>query len=228
MIAASALIAKCQQALSEGWGYILGQSGAVWTQIKQDAATDEMTIRYGSRWIGKRVADCSGLFYWAFKELGGSIYHGSNTIWKQYCTAQGTLRAGQELRPGTALFKVNGDDRYHIGLYIGEDTVIEARGTQYGVVTSSVSTWHEWGELKGVDYSEAVPLAPSQQGKTVTIVSQGGKVNIRRGNGTNFPCITSVKPGTVYNLVATAANGWNAVVIGSQVGWVSGDYSTIA
>ena len=227
MIAASALIAKYQQALSEGWGYILGQSGAVWTQIKQDAATDEMTIRYGSRWIGKRVADCSGLFYWAFKELGGSIYHGSNTIWKQYCTAQGTLRAGQELRPGTALFKVNGDDRYHIGLYVGGDTVIEARGTQTGVVTSSVSTWHEWGELKGVEYADNATAAPSQQTKTVVIVSEGGKVNIRKGNSTKYACITSVKPGTTYELVATAANGWNAVVYGMQVGWVSGEYSRV-
>ena len=30
-----------------------------------------------------------------------------------------------------------------------------------------------------------------------------------------------------YEYVATAANGWNAVVIGSRVGWVSGKYSRI-
>ena len=80
MIKASALIALFQQALDEKWGYIIGHSGAIWTQAKQDAATDEMAIKYGSKWIGQRAADCSGLFAWAFRELGGSIAHGSNSI----------------------------------------------------------------------------------------------------------------------------------------------------
>ena len=32
--------------------------------------------------------------------------------------------------------------------------MIEAKGTIHGVVTSKVSTWNAWGELKGVDYSD--------------------------------------------------------------------------
>ena len=318
MIAAAALIDRFRQALGEGWGYIWGESGAIWTQAKQDAATRETTVKYGSRWIGKRTADCSGLFSWAFKELGGTIYHGSNTIWNKYCTAQGALTAGQSLRPGTALFKVNGSDRYHIGLYVGNDTVIEAKGTQYGVVTSKVSSWDEWGELLGVDYTgdgEAITAAftvlkngssgdavktlqenllrlgyalprygadgkfgseteeavkafqkahgltvdgkygelthaalmaalanaedadgtpdqppedsPAPMQRKVVVVSEGGRVNIRRGHGTGYARISQVNPGTTYEYVATAANGWNAVVIGSQVGWVSGEYSRL-
>lgn len=43
-------------------------------------------------------------------------------------------------------------NRHHIGLYVGNDTVIEAKGTQYGVVTSRVDHWDEWGELAGVNY----------------------------------------------------------------------------
>ena len=33
--------------------------------------------------------------------------------------------------------------------------------------------------------------------------------------------------GTVFEPVATAANGWHAVKVGSQIGWVSGKYSEI-
>ena len=33
--------------------------------------------------------------------------------------------------------------------------------------------------------------------------------------------------GTVFEYVATAANGWHAVKVGSQIGWVSGKYSEI-
>lgn len=152
-IKASALVEKCKQPLNEKWGYIWGGRGQVWTQKDQDAATREMTVKYGQKWVGKRVADCSGLLYWAFKELGGYMYHGSNTIWKSYCTNKGTLSSSTSIKPGTAVFLVNGTDYHHIGLYIGNDIVIEAKGTQSGVVTSKLSHWDAWGELKGVDYS---------------------------------------------------------------------------
>lgn len=61
----------------------------------------------------------------------------------------------------------------------------------------------------------------------VTIRSSGGKVNIRTGNGTSYSRITAVANGIVLEYVATALNGWQAVKIGSQVGWVSGEYSEI-
>ena len=69
------------------------------------------------------------------------------------------------------------------------------------------------------------PESPKPLGETVVIVSNGGKVNIRYGNGTNYARITSVQPGSTYAYVATAANGWNAVAVNGKVGWVSGEYS---
>ena len=50
---------------------------------------------------------------------------------------------------------------------------------------------------------------------------------IRTGNGTSYSRITAVAPGTKLEYVASAFNGWHAVKIGSQVGWVSGEYSEI-
>lgn len=159
-IYADQLIKLFKQALNEKWGYIWGGSGETWTQADQDAATRDMTIQYGQKWVGKRVADCSGLFSWAFKSLGGYMYHGSNTMWKKYCVAKGVLNGakrddGETLKPGSAVFmcKKNSTDYYHVGLYIGDGKVIEAKGTRYGVVTSKLSTWTHWAELKGVSYS---------------------------------------------------------------------------
>ena len=149
MIKASELITLFEKALNEGWGYIWGTRGQVWTQASQDRATRDMTVRYGQKWVGKRVADCSGLFVWAMKELGGEIYHGSNTMWKKYCTRQGTLTGEMHIKPGTAVFTVGSDGvRGHVGLYIGGNICIEAKGTAYGVVTSPLSRWDEWGELR--------------------------------------------------------------------------------
>ena len=180
MILVKDLIEKFQQALKEEWGYIWGTVGIVWDAARQNQKVQYMVNKYGSRWkgdvlakqdnyyyaalygskwIGHRVADCSGLFRWAFGELGGSIAHGSNSIWKGYCSAKGTLSGGKrtdgkELRPGTAIFTDKAGDKTHIGLYIGDGTVIEASGTQTGVIASKVtlSKWKCWGELKDVRY----------------------------------------------------------------------------
>lgn len=158
MIRADDLIVKFWYAYDQKYGYIYGKSGQLWTQAKQDVATRPQTISYGQQWVGHYVADCSGLFVWAFKELGGSIYHGSNTIWNKYCSKQGKLvngkRAdGYKLRPGTAVFLLDSTGRHHIGLYVGDGLCIEAKGTKYGVVTSDITHWDEWGELRDIDYS---------------------------------------------------------------------------
>lgn len=39
--------------------------------------------------------------------------------------------------------------------------------------------------------------------------------------------ITAVESGTVLPYVATADNGWHAVIVADRVGWVSGKYSKI-
>ena len=184
MIKAADLIGKFQYALSEKWGYIWGAAGGVWTQAQQDRATREMTVKYGKKWIGKHVADCSGLFSWAFKQLGGYMYHGSDTMYRKYTTASGTLSNGrrsdgQEMRPGTAVFTWKPKDgKYgHVGLYIGNGTVIEAHGTQTGVITAKVteSRWTHWGELKDVDFDGVQP-APTPE------PTPGWRPTIRRGS----------------------------------------------
>ena len=88
-ISSSELIAQFQTALREGWGYIYGASGEIWTQAQQNAASREQTKKYGQKWVGHRVADCSGLFAWAFRQLGGYCYHGSNTMFRRYSSASG-------------------------------------------------------------------------------------------------------------------------------------------
>ena len=72
------------------------------------------------------------------------------------------------------------------------------------------------------------PETPQETPVTrVKIVCDNGTVNIRQGNGADYARITSVKDGTELEWIATAQNGWHAVKVGSQVGWVSGKYSEI-
>ena len=73
----------------------------------------------------------------------------------------------------------------------------------------------------------AEPDEPSDPSavKRVHIVCDGGTVNIRVGNGTQYERITAAKDGASFEWVATAENGWHAVVVNGRVGWVSGKYS---
>lgn len=176
MISTKDLIDKFQYALDNKYGYIWGTAGDKWTEARQ-AALEKTTDsdransrKYGSKWIGHNVADCSGLFSWAFKKLGGYMYHGSDTMFRKYCTKTGTLKNGFRtdgmiLPQGAAVFTYNESKKKygHVGLYIGGGYVIEARGAYYGVVMTKIESrpWATWGELKGVDYAAAPASEPA-------------------------------------------------------------------
>lgn len=208
MINAIQLIALFVLALDEKWGYIWGTAGILWTEARQKQKVDYMISKYGqnwqknadakkdnyysaalngSKWIGHTVADCSGLFAWAFKKLGRAIAHGSNSIYDRYCTSdKGKLTAEKRkaLLPGTAVFTGDASAHGHIGLYVGNGKVIEASGTIAGVCTSNITAgkWTYYGILKNVDYSEYIgntdqpePAAPTGTGNNFQTVRKGDK-----------------------------------------------------
>lgn len=66
-----------------------------------------------------------------------------------------------------------------------------------------------------------------QETKGKTVVVTASSVNVRVGNGTDFSRITAVSKGTMLEWVATAENGWHAVVYKKQVAWISGKYAEV-
>ena len=226
MIKAADLIAKFQYALDEGWGYIWGKSGQVWTQRDQANASREMTVKYGAKWIGHVVADCSGLFRWAYKQLGSDISHGSNLIYDGHCKAKGRLSGGrrtdgQELLPGTAVFTGTDGEHGHIGLYIGGGEVIEAAGTQQGVIKSKVtaSKWTYWGELKAVDYAkEDEPVAEGYAKVT------GKRVALRQEPSTRAAVILRVNTGETVKIEPEPKKTWEYVSYNGKTGWMMKEF----
>ena len=254
------LIAKFQYALDNKWGYILNTWHTLWTKELQDEKVRFMkknygedwinstsaqksssytAARYGAKWIGSWVTDCSGLFYWAFKELGGYMYHGSNTMWNKYCVSKGKLSKGkrtdgQELKPGTAVFVLkNGDDRSHVGLYIGNGLVIEASGTQSGVITTKITNtkWCEWGELKGVNYVSA-PSTPAQKEENKvselvvgSAVVNAEKVALRKDPSTQSSVLTRVDKGERVQVLPNT-DDWLRVSYQGKVGYMMKKFLT--
>lgn len=232
------LISEFEYALTSNFGYIYGTSGEVWSaakqaRLKETKASDPnytYSIKYGSKWINHNVTDCSGLFVYAFKKHGQTIYHGSNSIWSKGCTANGALARGKridgkELLPGTAVFKYDPDPKkryHHIGLYIGNGEVIEAQGAKTGVIKSKVTTWSHWGELKGIDYTN--PTKKEDVHMTMVITSANGKsVNFRHQPSADAAIIQQLPVGTIVT-AGEPSGGWTPVSFNGKSGYIMSQF----
>ena len=235
MIRASDLIAGFRKSLEEKWGYIWGKVHEMWSTAKQaqymiDYADDpnrQTSCEIGGKWAGHWVTDCSGLFTYWFGQLGGEMYHGSNTMYLKWCAAKGKLTNGrrtdgQTLKPGTAVFTYNEkkSNYSHVGLYVGDGTVIEAMGTKNGVTTSKITDkrWTHWGELKGVIFDEEKEGGIKMQGKV--IAASGKTVRLRTSSSTKAAVVAEVPVGSEVEVLDATGSEWCKVVTGGLVGWM--------
>ena len=141
----------------------------------------------------------------------------------------GILKKGSEGAGVTAMQKVLAALGYDLGPYgidgdFGDDTEAALRKFQKkaGLDQSGIYDAKTREALMAASNSGS---AQTPCGKQVIIT--GVSVNIRKGPDTSFGRITSLPDGTSLDYVATAMNGWHAVVVGDQVGWISGEYSKI-
>lgn len=198
---------------NEGWGYIWGGAGAIWTQEDQDKATREQTVKYGQKWVGKHVVDCSGLPYWAFKKYGISIPHGSNSQYKNSVAEKGELKSGMTIKPGCGVFKYDAtlqNPYYHVGIYVGNGKVVEARGTYKGVIQSDLFGWSHYGYWKNIDWTasdgsgstegDTTPSTAHDPGVYVVDVPNDGTVNVRKTvNGAKIDTLREGEKVTILN-----------------------------
>lgn len=215
---------------------VWGTWGTIWTEAKQKAADREMTKKYGSKWIGKMVTDCSGLLRWALKQIGEDIVHHARYQYTDYCRNKGKLinglrEDGSAILPGTAVFLQGKEEHiHHVGVYVGNNTCIEAKGTQYGVVTSKPDHWDHWGELIMVDYSDAaeleggdVPERPNDVLFRAEVNNPNTWLNVRSGPGQNYPMRFQVHKGATVDVLALDETYWQ-IRYGSQIGWACAEF----
>ena len=240
-VKAADVIAIFKTALNDKWGYVWGQTHVKWDATRQAAYAKakasnpdcKNSIKYGPKWYGHWVTDCSGLFSYAFAHLGGYMYHGSNTMYDKYCTAKGQLKNGKrtdgkELKPGTAVFCYNETkkNRSHVGLYIGNGDVIEAAGASSGVVKSKVtnSKWDDWGELKGCDYNVSpTPTPPEPTPEKGYAIVTGTNLALRQGPSTSCAVITRAPTGSKVK-IEKVPDDWEYVTYGNKKGFMMKQY----
>lgn len=162
---AAGLVKFVKNALAEGWGYVYGAYGQKCTKSLLDyyasmypannLAGGEMR-KVGEKWIGKIVADCSGLIKAYRYEGTGKTYDVDIDTTTNYSAAKtkGTIDTLPEI-PGILVYMPG-----HVGVYVGGGVVIESAGTYYGVRQSTKERsytgqkWTHWYECPGIEYSK--------------------------------------------------------------------------
>ena len=236
MVTAEQFLEKVKIPLDEKWGYIYGTAGKMWTQELQNRmnkTTEEKytkSRKYGKKWIGHMVTDCSGLVYWALLELGEKTTHHAWYLYTDFCTAKGQLKGGkrddgQDILPGTLVFiKGSKEHIHHVGVYIGDGTVVEAKGVEYGVVTSPLSKWEFWGELKCVDYFNHQIQVEVPGVMKARVVITGQWLNVRTNGGKQYPMVFKLNNGDVVDVLDSSNKNWWQIRYGGRVGWASTKY----
>lgn len=227
MIKLSDLFSTLEEMLSQSWGYIWGTSGQKWTQQNQNNTKDLMAKKYGSKWIGHHVADCSGVMVYIWKKYGLDIHHGSNSIARMHVGKIYTVP-----HPGYAAFKWKEEDIdkfddgkgdfYHIGIVSADGKfVYESRSTMDGFTTSPITRWKYFAPFRDVVYNEGDDDAVIEN--TYGTVISDGRLNVRPEPTRTKGWIIRLDPGEeVQILEYNDTKKWMKIrpKAGGKEGWV--------
>ena len=199
-----------------------------------------------------RGIDCSGLFVKAYRDQGASIYHGSNTIYRKYCSEKGKLTNVSQLKPGMAVFKWNANtpekfddglgDFQHIGLVTSVNPLrIVHASSAAGCVTTDMKLgkWAYWGWLKDVAKTDSQPAPvypdePMDEGDeepmavteyAIVMADSGSTVNLRTKARTSAPLVERVPLGARVEVLGTCGS-WTKVKFGSRTGYMMTKFLT--
>lgn len=159
---------------------------------------------------GKKVHDCIGLikgYIWSKGVNDSSPKYQSNgcpDINEEMMYNNAKVRGSIESMPdkkGILVFKPN-----HVGVYIGNGEVIEARGHSYGVVKTRFSGrgWTKWCECPYIKYK----TAKKKNVKYVVVKTNGSVLNCRKKGNENAKIIGTFANGTRLELIKKTNKNW--------------------
>lgn len=223
------LVSYCHKLLDQGARYWFGCFG----QAASESLRSVKAKQYPSHYKGSRnkqyekdikekriVTDCSGLIkgFMMMHDNGQIVYTpsldlGANGYYNK-ATEKGRIKDMPDI-PGLAVWKSG-----HIGVYVGNGKVIEARGFDYGVVEYNLSdrSFTHWLKVPGLEYitspcfPPAEPPAPApdpepktykvKKGDTLSKIAKAHKVTLKKLIAAN-PQIKNpdlIHPGDIINI----------------------------
>ena len=153
-----------------GCGYAYGSYGQMCTndlidRLKTKSPSQAANLEISrSKWMGRYVSDCSGLIKW-FLLIQGVVNCDTNAdgMYRDWCGYVGTTTNMPAVLPkpgGVVVFRLSKGKATHIGVHIGYNKIIEAKGCNEGVVVTQYDPnyWHAYGYLDWIGDS----LDPTQ------------------------------------------------------------------
>ena len=239
MIKVTDFIAYVKIPLQQHWGYIYGMMGQTWTKAKQATYSQpghknwQNTKAYGAQWIGRRVIDCSGLIAWACKQLGEKVAHHAHYLYTDYSTEKGKLVNGHKLdgsvpRIGTLVYLSQQSGRkHHVGVYTGNNIVVQAKGTKWGVVTSNLAHWDCWSQLKCIEYSNAPEdqfVPEIVQFKKAITINPGKWLNLRSGPSKSNSAVARIPKDTQVVILNQDNPEWWYINYNGKIGYAMSEF----
>ena len=162
------LVRWAEDACDNGWGYVYGTWGNVLdqsllttkaAQYMTDVGQNMELIR--EQWMGRRVTDCVGLIkgYCWYSPRSGKFEYCSNGMpdmganrMLESAEESGTIDTIPEI-PGIAVCA-----KGHIGVYVGDGWVVEAKSTADGVIRTRLEErpWTHWCKIPHIEYYDHV------------------------------------------------------------------------
>lgn len=179
--------------------------------------------------------DCSGLFVKIFRDQNAKIAHGSNTIYRDYCSEKGPITDIKQLKPGMAVFKWkpetpskfhdNLGDFCHIGLVVSAYPnlkIIHASSVSGCVTTDTkLGKWKYWGKLKNVNYGNSADEKgdePSPMKYYATVTADSATVKMRAKPSQDCGLYDDVPVGSIVEVLSEDGK-WDQVSYGNRQGW---------
>ncbi len=164
-----------------------------------------------------RAFECSGLIYWALYTL--NILTKDVSSRGLYAKCKDIDKA--ELTRGDLVFIFDDEagEIVHVGAYVGDGYVIDARGRDVGVVRTKLADrkFNRFGRLPGVFLDH--PDIP--EGCHVLQIV-GGRVHVRAGDNKYTKKLKTALRGEIYPIVGRGASGWWEIEYApGQTGYIS-------
>ena len=199
-------------------GYVWGATGWVCTPARRKAqaarypAHRHNILSVCKKWDGKKCYDCAQFTRYALKAGGLSLPSGATSQWKKGDFA---FKGEIGFLPQThmcLLFRQNGSKMAHVGLYMGDGTVIHAAGSAKGVVQESIDS--TWTHIACWDF------VPEMSGENAVVTAKSGStVNLRQSPSLKGALLMRIKTGQCVTILSREKD-WAHICYNGQCGWM--------
>lgn len=224
-----------------GCGYVWGATGQKATEANVQAliAKHGSNINYDivKKWISKgvQIYDCAGFVAEAMRHGAGiSMATGATSAWKNTKWAQSGSIDTLPVDKVCCLYRrvqENPVKMQHTGVYLGDGTFIDSRGSSEGVIgpnKMSSYKWTHWGIPEGLydgneKSQDAEVIKVAYRAKI--IAQSGSTVNMRTGPSTSNSVIAAIGLGQIVDVVEE--NGeWSKIMWNGKTGYMMSKFLT--